>query len=356
MAEQAWFSAESASGEFGAPPPPPMPSAKAAYELRPLTTGELLDRTFYLYRSNFWLFVGLAAIAAAVNSATGLGKVIYLHYAIPRASSAVRPGFAALFGNPIFSAISILSSILSMAVYSVTQAATTSAVTSIYLGDATSMKQSFRAVIGHWFRYMLIALWQIWSGAWIVVVLVTPAFVIYGLGMQSRMWIAGLLFLAALPAMVYGMIAYIRNSFGVPAAVMEDLKTRKSIRRSKVLTSGTKWRVFLLFLFMMALYLVAVAIQTPLVMLVAQHKNSQVLAYQAISLFVAFLSSSVIGPVGAIGLCLFYIDQRIRKEGFDIEFMIDRAAPIPVAPPPPMPALLTAEEPVAQSAVENPNP
>ena len=34
------------------------------HELRPLTTGEILDRTFFLYRSSFWLYVGLASIAA----------------------------------------------------------------------------------------------------------------------------------------------------------------------------------------------------------------------------------------------------------------------------------------------------
>ena len=38
--------------------PPPM------YDLRPLTTGEVLDRTFSVYRSRFWLFAGIAAIPA----------------------------------------------------------------------------------------------------------------------------------------------------------------------------------------------------------------------------------------------------------------------------------------------------
>src|SRR5271169_5669056 len=31
-------------------------------ELRPLSLGELLDRTFSLYRRHFWLFVGIMAI------------------------------------------------------------------------------------------------------------------------------------------------------------------------------------------------------------------------------------------------------------------------------------------------------
>jgi len=34
----------------------------AALDLRPLSLGELLDRTFFLYRRHFLLFVGIAAI------------------------------------------------------------------------------------------------------------------------------------------------------------------------------------------------------------------------------------------------------------------------------------------------------
>jgi hypothetical protein len=30
--------------------------------LRPLTLGELLDRTFQIYKNNFWLFIGIAAV------------------------------------------------------------------------------------------------------------------------------------------------------------------------------------------------------------------------------------------------------------------------------------------------------
>ena len=34
-------------------------------ELRPLSLGELLDRTFSLYRNHFWVFVGIMAIPAS---------------------------------------------------------------------------------------------------------------------------------------------------------------------------------------------------------------------------------------------------------------------------------------------------
>ena len=34
-------------------------------DLRPLSLGELLDRTFSLYKKHFWLFVGIMAIPSA---------------------------------------------------------------------------------------------------------------------------------------------------------------------------------------------------------------------------------------------------------------------------------------------------
>jgi hypothetical protein len=40
----------------------------AALDLRPLSLGELLDRTFSLYRRNFWLFLGILRIPYLVSS------------------------------------------------------------------------------------------------------------------------------------------------------------------------------------------------------------------------------------------------------------------------------------------------
>ena len=41
--------------------------------------------------------------------------------------------------------------------------------------------------------------------------------------------------------------------------------------------------------------------------------------------YVAFATNSVIGPMYATGLTLFYYDQRVRKEGYDIERMMEHA-------------------------------
>jgi hypothetical protein len=295
------------------PPPPPV------YELRPLSTGEILDRTFSLYRGHFWLYVGLSALAAAVTTLGSIARLSFLG-----TGQRIATG-----GGPkvmIISAIAaIVMAILYFAAYSVTQAATISAVSAVYLGHETSIGSALRTVLGHWRRYVLIVLWQIWSAGWIALALIMPAFFIWGLGIKSLNWVAATLTFFSILSVIYGVIAYIRNSLGIAASVVENLRVRAAMRRSKRLTEGHKGRIFLLLLLLYVLSIVGAAFQMPFAILLVKSHAGQKIASEGLSLLVAFVTNSLIGPVGAIAFCLFYIDERVRKEGFDIEALMDRS-------------------------------
>ena len=107
------------SDSFAAPPPPPAPPP-LLYILRPLSLGEILDRTFALYRQRFWLYCGIAAVAAAV---TTVGTFVRLSFGI------TSPGIQAA-ANPrtifISLAISLITALLYFVTYSLIQAATVS--------------------------------------------------------------------------------------------------------------------------------------------------------------------------------------------------------------------------------------
>ena len=318
MAEQDWLNGSNPGTQpastqaYSAPP-------AFRHELRPLTTGEVLDRTFFLYRSNFWLYVGLASIAAGVSVLASIARLTYLHYKnVPVTSpKAVTVGIV----------FSVIGTILYFVVYSVTHAATVSAVSSIYLGEPTSMDRALNAVKGNWLRYCLTALWQSWSAGWIFALLILPVFGLTALGIRNMPGLVAALIFFAFGSLVYGLIAYIRNSLAIPAAVIEDLPVRRAIRRSKQLIAGHKGRIFLLLLLLFALYFVAGALQMPFALLLLRSRSAEHIIEQFISLFVAFLCSSLIGPVASIGLCLFYFDERVRKEAFDIEFLMDKTLP-----------------------------
>ena len=84
--------------------------------LYPLTTGELLDRTFSLYRKHFPLFVGIAIIPYLGVLALNLAAFVPGGYLLPR----VR--------------YSLLALVASLLATTAVQAATLIAVSDVYLG------------------------------------------------------------------------------------------------------------------------------------------------------------------------------------------------------------------------------
>lgn len=157
--------------------------------------------------------------------------------------------------------------------------------------------------------------------------MIVPVAVMARLGLKNLNGLVAALVVFALGGLVYGLVAYIRNSLAIPAAVMEDLKVRRAMRRSKQLVAGRKGRIFLLLLLMFALYCVAGALQFPFALLLLHSRSAEHIVGQFISLMVAFLCSSLIGPVASIALYLFYIDERVRREAFDIEFLMNKTSP-----------------------------
>jgi hypothetical protein len=302
--------------------------SRALYELRPLSTGEILDRTFTLYRRRFWLFCGLAAAAATLQTLMSILQLFVV--SAPLKAGDMQSAVQAMVGGIAL----MVSALVYMAGYSVTLAATTSAVLSTYLGHKTSISQAFQAIGRRWFRYVLISFWWAWSAIWIFTLLLFPAVVLFRLpGLRA---IGGLLLLLAFLSLIYGVVAYLRNSLAIPASVMEGLKVRASMRRSKTLAVGAKGRIFLLFLLLLALGIVAGIIQAPFAAIIAADPKTKHYALHAVQLVLSFVTSSLLGPIGAIGFCLFYIDQRVRLEGFDIEALMDPT--IGPATPQPAPA------------------
>ena len=239
-----------------------VPASHPQFDLRPLSTGEVLDRTFQLYRLRFALFAGLAILPAGVSVVT---QSLRLWYAAHE-SVHVHTG-ANLYKVQIITALlTVASAVISLVLYGITQAATTWSVSAVYLGEPATIRMAYQTAMTHWFRYTLIVLRQIWAGVWLPVLLIS-----FGLGLQlakrgsaSANITAGLLYILAFCGLAYGVWAYIRVSLAVPAAVMESLGVRASIKRSKKLLVDRKVRIFLLLVFLFALYFVIGAIQAPL--------------------------------------------------------------------------------------------
>jgi len=329
MAEQDWLTPATA------PAPSPYQNVVAApaigppaYELRPLTLGELLDRTFSLFRSRFWLFTGISASAAAIELVVaGTGRVIVHHY-----TTNPQVLYSAALG------VTYLASFIYFFFYCITQAATCWAMSEVYLSRPASIASSLRAVRGKWYAWIGIAIWQAWSAAWPFMALFIPFVILLTLKIVLPTFgsvLFGILaVLALIGAVVYGVIAYIRNSLAIPAKVVEGMTVRKAMRRSKDLADGAKRRIFVLGLIVWALFVVAGVLQAPFSMMALLAPGKSHIISEMVALVIMFFARSVVTPVASIGLCLIYFDQRVRREAFDIEVLLgpEQANALPTSP------------------------
>jgi hypothetical protein len=268
-----------------------------------MTVGELLDRTFFLYRANFGLFLGIAALPNLVTLAFQLSRVVIA----PGSAGVIAPGST---GVPF--ALWLLASLL---VYLVTlavcQGATVIAVSQIQLGRATSVSTAFATIwprIGELSRIIL------------------------GMGV--------LIGLAFLFLIVPGIMLSIRWALTIPVAVLEERGLGGSLARSSQLTSGHRWRVFLIYcLIIVLVYIASVLVQAPLMIVLTLSsgplRTGQLPVWAQVAMPVAgFLMQSVLSPIMTIALSLVYYDERVRKEAFDLEHMMQQLDGAAGAPSP----------------------
>ncbi|WP_158787889.1 hypothetical protein [Granulicella sp. L46] len=308
----------------------------AAYALRPLSLGELLDRTFSVYRSRFWLFAGIGAISALLQTVISAAQLAPMHLAkMAGAFDGARTRTAIpatpfppnyLTGIGMGMALAILGvSLLYLLVFVVTQAATVFALSEVYLGKATTIGESLRATIGRWYRYLGIGIWQAGSMMWIPGIALIAGAILLATKIPGLKILGGvLIFLGIAGGVPVGVILWLRNSLGVQATVIEGLTVRASMARSKVLTAGAKGRVFVLLLLAGALNYAASLLQMPLMLFVmfTIARGGKAVATEIVMLLVGFVGHALVQPVLMIGLSLLYFDQRVRKEAFDLVMLL----------------------------------
>ena len=331
----------------------------AATDLRPLSLGELLDRTFSYYRKHFLLFVGIMALPQALIVATNL---ILLPFRTPRFTAAPpSPAGAAARISSTFTTFMISFGIIMvvyMLVYCIALGATTVALSEVHLGRATTVANAYRSLRGKVLRLfdvvfsivvraMGIYLGFILAGIIVIAIPLTA----YALrGEPNPLVMAGfgiLTILGMLVGVVFAVILIMRYALAVPALVLENLKAREAIKRSVALAKGRLWRIFLTVVLMYILSMVVVAVfQGPFMLamfFVAARSHAVPLWLEVPMNISAGIGGALSGPLLIIALPLHYYDARVRKEGYDLQLMmanLDRPSegagmPSPAASPAP---------------------
>jgi hypothetical protein len=304
--------------------------------LRPLTLGEILDRTAQLYRTHFLLFAGIASVYAGVLLILSLMQI------------GVQEVLRAQHMTSQLVWVTVISILVMWPVIVIVGglavAANNRAVAWVHLGETATIRAAYQSILPRLGRYlwlMTITTFIVWIPFGVLYAGYAVFIFLYarpkGIFVQSpvqrdpeALIIFGLVTLALgillFAAMVYAVLMGLRYSLAVPACVIEDLKARQAIRRSIDLSKGSRGRIFLLGLLVVAIQ-IGLGLITQLFFIVATFRHHGELSptIRVLQQLVAFCTNTFVGPIYATGFTLFYYDQRVRKEGYDIERMM-RAA------------------------------
>jgi len=266
--------------------------------LRPMNLGELLDRSFFLYRKHFLLFVGITAVPQLVLLAFQLAGIV------------VAPQSAGLTVMSIVWPLVVL--FLSLAAVAASQGATVVAVSKVHLGEPTDVSQAFAGIKG-----------RIWK--------LTRIMIGVGVGI-----FVGFVFLI-IPGIILGLMW----ALAIPVAVVEGTEMVTSVQRSADLTKGSRGRIFVVyFLFGVLFYIVYLLFNIPIFYAIGlssqKHGPASLPVWSQAALPVGtFFTQCLVGPLMTIGLSLVYYDQRVRNEAFDLQHMMAALdGPSAVAPAP----------------------
>jgi hypothetical protein len=308
--------------------------------LRPLTLGEILDRTAQLYRSHFLLLAGIASVYAGILLVFSLIQI--------GAQEVLRANH--MTSQLVW--VTLVSTLLMIPVIliagGIAVAANNRAVSWVHLGEAATIRAAYGSILPRLGRYlwlMVMTAFIVWIpfgvlyGGFMVFVLLyarprgvlvrgtlqqdPQALVVFGL-------VAVAFALLSLAAIIYAVLMGLRYSLAVPACVIEDIKARQALRRSTELSKGSRGRIFLLALLVVAIQM-GLGLITQIFFVVAtfRHHGALPAGMRILQQLVAFCTNTFVGPIYATGFTLFYYDQRVRKEGFDIEWMMRAAGMSP---------------------------
>ncbi len=279
-------------------------------DLRPLSVGEILDRTFTLYRTHFLLFLGICAIPQILLLMVNLAQVFI---ALPGkqgktaaiAQMSVGMGVAAVI-------LGLLVLVVWLIVHLFAQGATVIAVSELYLGRTITISDSFRRMRGE-------------------------AGNLFGVILLNGLATGAAFILLIIP----GIYVMCRLAVCIPAALIENLGPRTSLERSFELTKDNAGRAFLIILLYFALSFAAGALfaapfQFMMFLSAAKSHPETMRMWMALTQIGSTIATTLVTPVLTIASAILYYDLRVRKEAFDLQMMMNPlggTSPVPSSVP-----------------------
>jgi hypothetical protein len=299
--------------------------------LRPMSLGEILDRTVQIYRSRFLAFVSITAIATTAMISLNIADRIWIN--VRTLIPAPRPPATWLVSILVWLGFAHIHSLIN----SIFAPALVRQTWSTVSETNDSVKGSLAYGMRRWRTFLGIAALRLALGP--LAVEVATAAVIVGVGVATEKIApktpGGALTLMVMVEVLAGLFLgqWLMSCFSlaVAAATVEDLRGMAALRRSWALTRERRWPIQFTWIAIFVGYMtVAYTLQFVLqwgwtVSWRTWHFHFSRPAYDASFFALNIVLGSLMSPIFPIASTLLYYDQRIRKEGYDIERMMDAA-------------------------------
>jgi hypothetical protein len=300
-----------------------------AIALRPLQLGDMYDAAFRIIRFNPQATVGSAVLVTSIAMLIPVVVTAILTWTVDMSLDAGSDGFSGEEAAGLLGALgstflgTVLQSLGLILVTGMVAHVTMAAAIGrkLTLGEAWAATKGRRArLVGLVFLLgiMLVLLIALFALAW-----VAGATSLDGFGIA-------LFFLVSIPVFVAALWWFwIRIYYlPVPALMLEDVGVFGAIERGYELTKGAFWRVFGIAALTALITAIAGSLLSAPISLIMDALLGGGLSSQYDALLLtlvnavsAVVQAAFVAPFTAAVTSLQYIDQRIRKEAFDVELM-----------------------------------
>jgi hypothetical protein len=302
--------------------------------------GEILDQGFTLYRRNFWKLAGTTVLPALIMISLQVVDRVWIHLGL-RIGRPVDRTDAWGLGFLVW----LIFSHIAAFVHPLFYPAVVKVTTGILFDEPVSVTEALRFAAERWRGYLWLDLLKNAAAPLLpeaigfgLIAALAFADETFHLDPQERAtgFIVFLIILA-----VVGVCFWIAAcvAFAVPAAAVEGIGGFRAIRRSWRLSRGARFQVFLTWMttFILIMFLwfaigfIVRSIESFLYGTLHLHFVNQTFYFVSIYILAAVYDSAI-GPIYPVLLLLLYLNQRVRKEGYDVEQMMEAAglaAPVP---------------------------
>lgn len=264
--------------------------------LRPLGIGEILDAGIKIYRARFPVLV--KSVVVVLGPVFVLAAVIRI--SIPSSNdllTTTQPGATPDLHVDKLGAFIAGTAIIALLAFLASQLATGAcfkAVSGVYLEEEPSWRESLRFARSK---------------------------------LRSLLWLSLLLVVFLIPALigliVPGVYLWVAWSVAAPVLLLEGVRGRKALKRSRALVKGRFWPVTAVLLLIAMLSGIVQAVFIGILAGIVSVSGNEV-AVAVADAIGQTASSALTTPLSAAVLTVLYFDLRVRKEGFDLELLARR--------------------------------